>query len=170
MSEQAMRLINRDESRHIAIDYYMIEHYASDAYTERLAARPKETARKKAQAWWAFANILFYAKPFFRDVFFLPMERVDERGRRLREAIRRFQLLGTKPGVSERPFGKFLLTVQNVYMHPIAGPLFGKFLARLGGVEPEFLARLNTEEELEKARAMSYDALAEEALAAKERD
>ena len=40
MSDQAMRLINRDESRHIAIDYAMVEHYASDAYERRLAARP----------------------------------------------------------------------------------------------------------------------------------
>src|SRR5262245_61561265 len=30
MSHQAMHLINRDESRHIAIDFYMTEHYCSD--------------------------------------------------------------------------------------------------------------------------------------------
>src|SRR6185437_5647860 len=35
LSSQAMELINRDESRHIAIDYYMVGHYASEAYRER---------------------------------------------------------------------------------------------------------------------------------------
>ena len=145
----------------------MIEHYASPEYTARLAAAPRPSVRRRAEAWWAFANILFHAKPFFRDVFFLPMERVDQRGTRLREAIRRFQLLGSKPGVAERPFGKFLATVQSIYVHPVGGPLLGRFLSRLGGVEPEFMGRLNTEAQIARAAAMSYDALAEEALAAK---
>ena len=38
MSHQAMELINRDESRHIAIDFHMVEYYSSDGYRRRLAA------------------------------------------------------------------------------------------------------------------------------------
>ena len=48
MSHRAMYLINRDESRHIAIDYRMVEYYASPEYAairmvslSRLWARPR---------------------------------------------------------------------------------------------------------------------------------
>jgi hypothetical protein len=166
-SEQAMRLINRDESRHIAVDYHMVEHYASDAYVATLAARPKMPLARRARAWWTFANVLWRAKPFFRDVFFQPMERVDPSGKRLREAIRRFQLLGSKPGVQTRPFGRFMQTLQDLYEQPLARALLGRVLARLAGVEPRFLERLNSEDEMERAARMSYDELANEALSVK---
>jgi hypothetical protein len=167
MSAQAMKLINRDESRHIAIDYFMVEYYASDEYTKRLAARPSLPMRDRARAAWTFANIVMHAKPFFRDVFFNPMERVDPGGDRMREAFKRFQLLGNKPGVADRPFGKFLLALQHVFQHPVLGPIFGGVASRLAGVEPEYMEKLNTDEELERAQAMSYEALADEALAVK---
>lgn len=168
MSEEAMRLINRDESRHIAIDYHMVEYYSSPEYTERLASRHARTPLpEQARAFWTFANVIYRAKPFFQDVFFQPMERVDPSGKRLREAIRRFQLLGDKPGVADRPFGKFMRVVQQLYLHPVIGPLASRVLSRLAGVEPRFMEQLNTDQELERARTMSYETLAEEALAAK---
>jgi hypothetical protein len=156
MSAQAMRLINRDESRHIAVDYHMVEHYASDAYDATLAARPAMSPWKKLKAWWTFANVLWHAKPFFRDVFFQPMERVDPSGKRLREAIRRFQLLGSKPGVQRRPFGRFVQMLQDLYQRRVWRALFGRMLARLAGVEPRFLERLNTDEQLTEAARMSF--------------
>ncbi|MGO8994455.1 MAG: hypothetical protein ACLQVI_14145 [Polyangiaceae bacterium] len=168
MSAQAMRLINRDESRHIAIDYYMVEHYASPEYAE--AAREK-VARKSlaetAAAWRTFATMLYHAQPFIRDVFVEPMDFVDPTGVRLREAFKRFQQLGAKPGVSERPFGKFMLTLQELHHHPVVGPLFGKGLARLAGVGERFLQRLNSDAELAEAASKSYEELAQEALAIK---
>src|SRR5262249_55346724 len=115
MSAQAMRLINRDESRHIAVDYHMVEYYASDAYTARLEAKRREGAAplgEHAKAWWTFACLLYAAKPFMRDVFLLPMNRVDPSGERLREAFKRYQLLGNKPAVALRPFGRFMRGLQ----------------------------------------------------------
>jgi hypothetical protein len=167
MSEEAMRLINRDESRHIAIDYRMVEYYASDEYTETLESRPSPPIARRLRAWWTFANVIYRAKPFFQDVFFQPMERVDPSGKRLREAIRRFQLLGNKPGVAHRPFGKFMLAIQNLYHQPLVGPLFGRVLSRIAGVDERFLERLNSDDELERARHTSYEQMADEALAAK---
>lgn len=167
MSEEAMTLINRDESRHIAIDYRMVEHYASPEYAASLASRPREPLARRVAAWWTFANVIYRAKPFFRDVFFQPMERVDPTGKRLREAIRRFQLLGNKPGVADRPFGKFMLAIQNLYHRPLVGALFGSVLSRLAGVDERFLERLNDQAELDRARRTSYEEMAEEALAAK---
>jgi hypothetical protein len=167
MSKQVMHLINRDESRHIAIDYHMVEYYASPAYAERRARRPKPSLKQRAHAAWTFANLVWHAKPFFHDVFFVPMERVDPTRKRLREAFKRLQLLSEKPGVCDQPFGKFILTMQNVFEHPVAGPIFGRAAARLAGVEPQFVARLNSQTELERARDMTYDELADEALALK---
>jgi hypothetical protein len=168
MSARAMHLINRDESRHIAIDYYMVEHYASPEYAARAEAK---SARKSVSdtlaAWRTFATMLFYGQPFIRDVFVEPMDFVDPSGARLREAFKRFQQLGSKPGVSERPFGKFVVALQDLYHHPVAGPLFGRGLGRISGVGERFLQRLNSDAELAEAAAKSYEELAEEALQVK---
>jgi hypothetical protein len=169
MSAQAMRLINRDESRHIAIDYYMVEHYASAEYGARAREKiARRSARETAAAWRTFATMLYYAQPFIRDVFIEPMDFVDPSGVRLREAFKRFQQLGAKPGVSDRPFGKFVLTLQDLYHRPVVGPLFGKGLARVAGVGERFLQKLNSDAELAEAARKSYEELAEEALAVKE--
>ena len=166
-SEAAMRLINRDESRHIAVDYYMVEYYGSDAYDAKMRATPPGPLGERAAAWWTFANVIYRAQPFFRDVFFAPMERIDPTGKRLREAVRRIQLLGAKPGAQRRPFGRFLQAVQDVYMNPAARRVLGPVLSRLAGVDASLVERLNDEGELAKARAASYDQLAEDALAQK---
>lgn len=167
MSAQAMQLINRDESRHIAIDYYMVESYSSPEYAARARARTAQTSlRETVQAWRTLATMLYYAQPFIRE-FVEPMDFVDPSGTRLREAYKRFQQLGVKSGVRERPFGKFALTLQDLYHRPVIRALFGKGLGRVAGVGERFLERLNTEAELAEAANKSYDELAEEALAVK---
>lgn len=93
MSDQAMRLINRDESRHIAIDYHMVEFYASPEYTKKLAARPAPSLEERARGARAFAAMLYYGQPFFRQVFFAPMDRVDPSGTRILEAFKRVQMI-----------------------------------------------------------------------------
>jgi hypothetical protein len=167
MSAAAMRLINRDESRHIAIDYHMVEFYASDDYTRKVETRPKKTLRERAVGLWTLGNMLYFAAPFFREVFFQPMERVDPSGRRLREAFKRMQLLRAKPGVTERPFGKFMNGLQDIYDHPVGRLFLGRVVARLAGVDPRFMASMNSEAEMRRASTLSFDDLAEEALAAK---
>jgi hypothetical protein len=107
------------------------------------------------------------AKPFFRDAFFLPMTMVDPSGKRLREAFKRGQLLSSKPEVAARPFWRFLSTLRVTVQHPTLGPLLGGFAARLAGVPPELMYDLYTDSEYKRASGMSYDELADEALAAK---
>jgi hypothetical protein len=165
-SAAAMRLINRDESRHIAIDYYMVEHYASPEYRAELAERTRGLV-DRMRAWWTFSGMLWFAYPFMRDVFLEPMDVVDASGQRLGEAMKRFQQLLAKPGVRERPFGRFIVTLQDLYHHPIAGRLLGRVLARISGVGGSLLQRLNSEAELAEAARKSYEELANEALAIK---
>ncbi len=167
MSRQAMTLVNRDESRHIAVDYHMVEFYASEAYAELERSKPRAPLRRRLAAAWTFVGVLYWAAPFFRAVFFQPMERVDPGSRRMREAFKRMQLLGAKDGVNDRPFGRFLKALQDLYNHPIAGRFVGGLAARLSGVEPQFMARLYDAAEFSRAASMSFDALADEALATK---
>jgi hypothetical protein len=170
MSQRAMDLINRDESRHIAVDYHMTEYYASPRYQAWLQKQPPQPLAERAQAIWAFANVLLAAKPFFRDVFFQPMTMVDPSGKRLREAFKRGQLLGAKPEVAARPFWRFLLSLRETVKHPLLGPLLGGVASRMAGVPPELMYDLYSEGEYERASRMSYDDLAAEALAAKQQN
>ena len=167
MSHAAMHLINRDESRHIAIDFHMIEHYASDQVR---AARPtrRRSIGEHARGAAALARMLWYAQPFLRDVFLAPMDRTDPSGRRLHEALKRIQLVSRKPTVARLPFQRFMHQVQALYQHPIAGRLLSGVLLRLLGAEPRIAAQQYTEAELARSQAMSFDELAADALAAKE--
>jgi hypothetical protein len=166
MSAQAMRLINRDESRHIAIDYHMAGYYASPEY---LAPSDRSVPlRERAAAWWTFANVLLYAKPFFRDVFFEPMRRLDSDGTRMREAFRRIDVLTAKQAAAGSPFARFAKTTKDIYNHPIAGRLFGGLAARVLGLDPEFMARIASEDDIARANTMTFDDLARDALGAKE--
>ncbi len=166
-SDQAMRLINRDESRHIAIDYHMVGYYSSPAWAERRARRPHKTPRDHARSAWTFASMLYFGQPFFRDVFFRPMERIDPSGTRMREAFKRLQLLGAKPAVMNTWFGTFARVLQDGYNHPVVGRALGPAIRRVAGIG-DFLGRLYSDEEQHKAAAMSYAELAEEAVAVKE--
>lgn len=170
LSAQAMELINRDESRHIAIDYYMVGYYASAEYRARRRDAPRKSLAEQAAGARAFATMTRWGRPFFRDVFFAPMSRVDPTGVRLREAFKRMQLLGAKPGIGELPLAKFWNTMMDAYNHPRAGKRTKGLIASIVGTEPELIERLATEEELSRAAKMSFEDLAAEALEAKHRD
>lgn len=170
LSAQAMELINRDESRHIAVDYHMVEHYASPAYREEKRRAPKKPLKERAAGARAFAAMTLYGRPFFKDVFFGPMDKVDPSGRRIREAFKRMQMLGEKPGLDQLPLMKFWRTMMDLYAKPWVGPRGKDAIARIIGAEPRFMDQIATAEDLARARAMSFDELAQEALAAKRVD
>ncbi len=167
MSHQAMALINRDESRHIAIDFHMTEVYASDEHLAEMARRPAASWRHRVGTAAAVARMLWFAQPFLRQVFLDPIDRTDPSGRRLREALKRIQLIARKPTVARLPIMRVMLATQELYLHPVAGPLLAGVLLRILGAEPRLAARLYTEADLARATAMSFDELAEDALAAK---
>jgi len=168
MSAKAMELINRDESRHIAMDFHMVEHYASPEYVEKQRARKRQPIVRRLKGAWALAGVLYHAAPFFKSVFFEPMRVTDPSGKRIKEAMKRMQILGTKSGVREHPFSRFMMGLQDVYNdHPVARLVFGRMIQRIVGVDDSLLVRLYTEQDREKAARMSFDELAEDALAAK---
>jgi hypothetical protein len=166
MSHAAMKLVNRDESRHIAVDYHMSEYYASAAYDAWLAKQPRRRRRDRARAAISLAGVMFHAQPFFRDVFFGPMELVDRDGRRLREAFKRIQLLGLKTG-TERPFAKFLRALFDLYNHPRWGRVTAPLVTRVMGVPERVIRHLYTDEEEANLVNVTYEQMADDALAAK---
>jgi hypothetical protein len=167
MSNQVMDLINRDESRHIAMDYFMMEYYAADEYQERAKLAPKKSPIEVAKATWAFGNVLRYARPFLLAVFLNPMEILDPEGKRMKEAFKRMQLLQTKESIAHRPFPRFLVGLRKAYNTPIVGDIFGEVISRIGGAPGEYMRDLYTEEEAKKAARMSMTELADEAVGAK---
>jgi hypothetical protein len=162
----AMARINRDESRHIAVDFERVEYYASDAWEQALANEPSQPLKTQLRAYLALVRVLFHARPFFREVFFAPMDACDPSGKRIREAFKRVQLLAAKPRVARRPFVKFMNRVRAAYDSPLGGVL-GPLCVRIAGVDPRVLTKLHTEEEARHARDASYDQLAAETLALK---
>jgi hypothetical protein len=167
MSHQAMHLVNRDESRHIAIDFHMTEHYASDEHLAEIKRRRKPTPRELAAGVRALVTMMWHAKPFLQEVFLAPMDRTDPSGHRIQEAFKRIQLIMRKPTVARMPFSRFMIGVQNLYNHPIANKLLGPLLLRALGAEDRAARYLFTREELERSHRMSFDELAEDAVAAK---
>ena len=168
MSHQAMRLINRDESRHIAVDFHMSEYYGSIEYDTWVRTQPRKSLREQARATAAVAGFMSHAQPFFRDVFFRPMELVDPKGDRLFDAFKRIQLLGRKEGTGpKRPFARFIRGLQILFENPLTKPLLGPAIQRILGTDPRVIGTLFTREELARAQRMSFDAMADEALAAK---
>lgn len=166
LSSQAMELINRDESRHIAVDYYMVEFYASDAYKRQRSDSGKSLAGHATSAR-TFAAMTRWVRPFFRDVFFSPMQKVDPSGKRIREAFRRMQVLARKPGVGELPIAKFWGTMLDLYNEPWVGRRAKSVIANVVGLEPELMERIATEDDLARGARMSFEELAKEALGAK---
>lgn len=167
MSHRAMHLINRDESRHIALDFHMTERYASDEHLAETRRRPRPSLVELLRGVRALVTMMWYAKPFLYEVFLTPMDRTDPSGRRITEAFKRIQLLARKPTVARQPFSRFMLAAQAAYNHPIAGKLFGGLLLRALGSNEQAARVLFTPEEFARSQRQSFDEMAEDALAAK---
>jgi len=167
MSHRAMHLINRDESRHIAVDFHMTEHYCSDEYMELISKRPRPSLREMARMAKVLGTMMWFAKPFLQQVFLAPMDRTDPSGRRIHEAFKRIQLVLRKPTVARSPFSRLMIKMQELYNRPILGKLFGRVFLRVLGAEDRAARILFTQDELKKTMGMSFDELAEEALSLK---
>jgi hypothetical protein len=115
----------------------------------------------------ALGTMMWHAKPFLQQVFLAPMDRTDPSGRRIQEAFKRIQLVLRKPTVARTNFSRLMIKMQELYNHPILGKLLGRVFLRVLGAEDRAARILFTQDELRRTRDMSFDELAEEALALK---
>jgi rubrerythrin len=164
MSHQAMEKINRDESRHIAVDFHMVERYCDPELIAREAAEPPPPLRQRLRRAWTFCAMLYTAGPFLRDVFFAPMDLTDPSGKRMMEAFKRIQLMARKKEVAARPFTRFLRTMQILFNHPVVGRVLGRIIVRIVGVDSRVLVELFDEDDERRVNEMSLQDLAEEVL------
>ncbi len=165
MSERAMARINRDESRHVAVDFYMIERYCTDPAT---AAQPSGSLLDRAKGAWCFVRMIRYARPFIREVFLDTLDAFDPSGRRMQEAIKRMQLIARRPQVARRPFIRFLRTMQTLIDHPLIGRALASVVPVLAGVDARILRTMYTDQELHRSLQMDMAQLADDALAVKQ--
>ena len=105
-------------------------------------------------------------KPFLKAVFLEPIHRTDPSGRRLREAVKRMQLIA-QATVARLHLLHVHSADEELFNHRVAGPL----LVRVSACWPAGLAalatRLFTDDELTLLNAMLFEELAEDAVAAK---
>jgi hypothetical protein len=141
----------------------MVEYYASPEFRRNR----KMSVREHAKAASVLARMAFHSRPFFRAVFFEPMSRLDPSSKRIREAMKRLQLLRAKPNVANQPMARMLLALQRVNDTPILGRAFATIFTRMIIIEPELYRRLTTEAEERRAAKLTYEQMAEEALAVK---
>ncbi len=166
MMQRAMHLINRDESRHVAIDFHMVEYYSSDEFLARRKQEPF-SIRKQAKAATTLMRMGYHARPFFRAVFFEPMAMLDPSKKRIKEAIKRLQLLRAKPNVARQPLAQMLFLLQRINDTPVLGRAFNALFTRMIIIEPELYRRLTDDAEEHRASKLTFEQLAEEALAIK---
>lgn len=166
MSSEVMQRINLDEARHVAMDYHMTEYYASAAYqakNQKLIPNPIESLKAAVYV----SRMMYYARPFLKKVFLTPMEITDPEGERIKEAIKRMQLLAAKPEVAKRPFSRFMNGLRDLYNTPVIGDVFGGLLSRVLGAPGQFLVDLYDEQEKTANIRMSFDDMAKQAMEAK---
>lgn len=132
MSSEVMTRINRDESRHIAMDFYMTEYYATAEYQEELAREPKRPLLDELAAWYAFMQTMRHARPFLKAIFLDPMSTIDPQGERILEAFSRYQNLIERPGVRERPLSKTILRTQALASYGPTKKIADYFAALIG--------------------------------------
>jgi hypothetical protein len=154
-----LRLVNRDESRHLAMDLHMFDHYASDAYMRRAATQPARRFGDRALGALALCRMVRHARPFFRQVFFEPIARVDPECKRLKQAAKRLQIVLRRPGAARTPFVRFIRALFVAYEQPLVRMAVGPLVEHLVGVEPELLRPLCTESDLRRAALTPADEL-----------
>lgn len=161
VARAVFRRIHRDESRHIALDYLLL-----DAYGAEDVDLPKPTLAQTAALSLAFARALRAGVPFMREVFFGQSTHVDPDGRRLRDAVRRIQLLSHRGQLSSRGFGRIYGAVQRAFDSPLAGPCARGLMGALVNGDPEvFRSQFSAAERAAHVRRSAEDA-AHETVAA----
>lgn len=141
----AMAWINRDEARHVAVDFYMLDRYAALAAT-------RSRLKVNLRGWYHLLRMIAVARPFIRDAIVAPMDRWDPSGARLREAFKRMQLAMRRSGVAERPFPRLLRASQWLAGQPVLGAVLQPLITAVIGVDARAFERLYTPQELARVR------------------
>lgn len=97
LSRAILENVNRDESRHVTMDFYMTE------YCSEHIVKARATKRRRGLANRDLLGTQLWAEGFLTDVFLGPMQYLDPGHVREREAIERIVRLYRKPEVADNP-------------------------------------------------------------------
>jgi hypothetical protein len=97
LARAVVERINQDESRHLAMDMHMTEHFAG--------ASLEPLARVATNPWLGadFWGALLWGPGFFADVFFRPMAVLDPSQEQLRDVMRRLRRFYDRRSVDGNP-------------------------------------------------------------------
>jgi hypothetical protein len=96
LARAVVERINQDESRHLAMDMYLTEHFARAAAGSTAATTSPWT---NADFW----GVAAWGPAFFTGVFFRPMQTLDPTHEQMREVMRRLRRFYDRPAVDGNP-------------------------------------------------------------------
>jgi hypothetical protein len=132
LSRAVVEKINQDESRHLALDMHMTEHFAGTGLGG--VANPWLDA-----SWW---SVVTWGPGFFSEVFFRPMQRLDPSQAHMRDVMRRLRRFYDHPSVAGNPAVREFLAWA-AFLESWAGALVGttveELSRRLFGVDFAFV-------------------------------
>lgn len=97
LSRAIIENVNRDESRHVTMDFYMTE------YCSEHIVKANQGGKRRGPINLDLLGTQFWAEGFLTEVFLGPMQYLDADRSRQREAIHRIVRLYRKPEVAANP-------------------------------------------------------------------
>ena len=119
LSRAVVERINQDESRHLAMDMHMTEHFARSA-----------TAANNPWVSGDLWGVLAWGPGFFSDVFFRPMQILDPSQGQMRDVMRRFRRFYDRDAVDGNPAVEEFRSIAAFFETP-PGALLGNALETL---------------------------------------
>ncbi len=134
MSKAVVEKINQDESRHLAMDFYMTEYCSK----HKLKTLEKAKLNLKHPA----IRLMLASPGFANEVFLRPMKRVDPSNKQMEMVAKRIRRVYAKPEVQDNPAVQQNNAVFEFFEGPIGskvGPVAEKLLSRATNLDFSFV-------------------------------
>lgn len=115
MSQAVVEKINSDESRHLAMDFFMAEYCSENNMSI------KHTKVKKGFMNPDIRGLMVYGPPFFNDVFFRPMAILDPTNKQMESVMRRLRRFNLKDEVQKNPTVKSFNEMADFFESALGG-------------------------------------------------
>jgi hypothetical protein len=151
LSRAVVERVNQDESRHLAMDMYLTEHFAR-------AAGGSWSAPQNPWASADFWGVVAWGPAFFSNVFFRPMEALDPTQEQMREVMRRLRRFYDWPAVDGNPAVEQFRAIAGFFessLGALVGRAFEDGLRWASGVDLSFVRGATTATQPEPVLAVA---------------
>ncbi len=142
LSREVIERVNQDESRHIAMDFYMTEYFSKNKFQRESGDRTNATLKPELWGMW------IWGPGFFNDVFFRPMQVVDPTNIQMKEVVKRLRRFTDREEVKNNPFVKNFKEAFEFFESPAGSAIGGvleKTLLWTTGIDFSFFRAASTE-------------------------